>query len=124
VKVQKRYAIRVAMLAAGLSLAGCGSLQSSAFQNAHVGHEVSNGQQVPVGTNGVTGSGTVTRFDTPGHFPAIVQICNGTEGLYVSESSTGIVTVVPDDPGCGFKGASSGASSTVGPNKSDSINGK
>lgn len=109
-----------AAIAAGaitaMTLAGCGAIHSSAYQNAHVAREVSNGQEVPPGTNGVTGSGTVTRIDTPGHFPAIVRICTGTEGLYVSESSTGIVTVVPADPQCGAT-AASGATSTVGPQK-------
>lgn len=95
-----------------LAVAGCGgAISSSSFQNARVNHEIRNGHDV------IGETGPVTRFDTPGHFPAIVRICDGTEGLYVSESGTGIVTVVPQDPGCGFKGVSSGASNTTGPEK-------
>ena len=100
--------------ATALTLAGCGAIQSSSFQNANVNQEVRNGHVV-----GGSGGTNTTRFDTPGHFPAIVRICDGTEGLYVSESNTGIVTVVPQDPGCGFKGTPSGADNTVGPGKAD-----
>lgn len=110
------YRTRLALAAATagtiLALAGCGAITSSSFQNANVNHEIRNGHDV------INGQGPVTRFDTPGHFPAIVRICDGTEGLYVSESGTGIVTVVPSDPGCGAKAAST-ANNTTGPGKSD-----
>lgn len=107
--------LAVLTLAAGtcLATAGCGSILSSSFHNARVNHEIRNGRDV------IGGTGPVTRIDTPGQFPAIVRVCNGTEGLYVSESSTGIVTVVPQDPGCGFKGTASGADNTIGPGKAD-----
>jgi hypothetical protein len=111
-----RKTIAVAAIAAGvIALTGCGSLESSSLQNAGVNQELKNGQVV-----GGTGGTNTTRFDTPGHFPAIVRICDGTEGLYVSESSTGIVTVVPEDPGCGYKGTVSlDPSTTTGPRDDD-----
>ncbi len=113
--IMKRI-IGAALIAAtaALTLAGCGAIESSSFQNANVNQEVRNGHVV-----GGSGGNNVTRFDTPGHFPAIVRICDGTEGLYVSESATGIVTVVPQDPGCGYKGTPSGSYNTTGPGKGE-----
>lgn len=107
----KRTAVLAAVPVAAVLLAGCGSYASS-HDNAAVNQELKNGQVITI-----TQPGPVTRIDTPGYFPAIVRVCDGTEGLYVSESSTGIVTVVPFDPGCGYKGGPSGSASynTVGP---------
>lgn len=118
--MNKKLALAAIPLA-GVMLAGCSSLESSAFQNAQVNQELRNGHVV----SGTGGTNT-TRFDSPGNFPAIVRICDGTEGLYVSESSTGIVTVVPGDPGCGYKGSNSSSSSsnTVAPDRDDNTDGK
>lgn len=115
---RKTITTLAALPLAAVFLAGCGSYQSS-HDNANVNQELKNGQVMTITT-----PGPVTRIDTPGYFPAIVRVCDGTEGYYVSESSTGIVTVVPQDPGCGWKGATSGASNTVGPNRDDSSDGK
>jgi hypothetical protein len=107
----RTIAALAALPVAAALLAGCGSYASS-HDNAAVNQELRNGQAIPV-----SGPGPVTRIDTPGNFPAIVRVCDGTDGLYVSESSTGIVTVVPYDPACGWKGGPSGATAnnTVGP---------
>lgn len=101
-----------------LLLTGCGSYASS-HDNAAVNQEIRNGDVIRI-----SGPGQVTRIDSPGYFPAITRICLGTEGLYVSESSTGIVTVVPYDPGCGYKGAPSAAYTTEGPHDSDGTDGR
>lgn len=106
--MNKRIGYIVGAVLCGVLLAGCGSYNSS-HDNAAVNQEVKNGYNVA----GI-GAGPVTRIDTPGYFPAIVRICTGSEGLYVSESSTGIVTVVPADPQCGAKGVTP-ANNTVGP---------
>jgi hypothetical protein len=109
-----RYVAAGVVLGLGGFLAGCSSLTSSAFQNAQVNQEIRNGRVVYG-----TGPGPVTRFDTPGNFPAIVRTCAGTEGLYVSEASTGFITVVPDDPGCGARAPGSAAGGAGAPQQGD-----
>ena len=95
--------IRVAVVAAAaLALAGCGNYASS-HDNARVNYEIKDGQ-----TTVVSGPGTVTRIDTPGHFPAVVRVCVGYEGIYVAGDGGSSTFVVPYDPGCGWKGGPSG----------------
>lgn len=100
----------VAVFAVALAT-GCSAQHSSSGQNAQVNSEYRNGQLVQNHsgcTNLCTGSNTV-RYDTPGNFPAVVRVCEGHfEGLYVSESDTGEVNVVQNDPSCGYTGTNPG----------------
>ncbi len=105
---------RIAITGGALALAaiaGCSAQQSSSGQNAQVNTEYRNGQVVQNHggcSNLCSGSNTV-RFDTPGNFPAIVRVCEGHfEGMYVSESDTGEVNVVQNDPSCGYAGTNPG----------------
>ncbi len=114
--IRKAVVLTIGAAAGALAIAGCGSYSSS-HDNASVNQEIRNGQVI-----NVSGPGPVTRIDTPGYFPAMALVCIDQEGHYVAESGTGIITVVPNDPACGYKGTDPGGgpvASTVGPNKDD-----
>ena len=82
-----KRAITVGALLSGLALAstGCGAIQSSSFQNVPVSRTIKP---------------TAVRYDTPGHFPAVVFFCTskGT-GVYVAESQGGAFALA-HDPDC------------------------
>lgn len=114
----------LATVGAGLVLAlmGCSAQQSSSGQNSQVTREVQDGRVLtnPSGCTTLCNQGSsTTRFDTPGNFPAIVRICNGDEGMYVSESSTGEVNVIINDPGCGYRGTNPGGGGNGAPQHYD-----
>lgn len=102
-----------------LSASACaGSYTSSNDQNSPVAREYQNGTYLPVGEFGVTGHGTTTRIDTPGHFPAIVQMCyksNGeVNGIYISESSGSLQSIIINDPTCAGFNSALGSGASVG----------
>lgn len=119
--IHTRKVIAAVAVSAGIALSAtacAGSYTSSNDQNSKVAREYQNGTYLPVGEFGVTGQGTTTRIDTPGHFPAIVQMCyksNGSvDGIYISESSGSLQTVIINDPTCTGYNPALGSGASVG----------